>query len=133
MNTNMYMGCIIQKNQLLHRVRLITAPQPVLIRKSPKQIKQQKMMVSASDGLPPLFSAKLLTDAHLTRNLPAQQYDLRQNGTACPKSTGNQEECQRHYGYMTYFFTEAASSVNNTAMFKMCSNYYSLLSQQHVM
>lgn len=48
-------------------------------------------MVSLSDSLPLLFSTKLLTDARLSRNLPTQQYDLRQSVTAYAKPTGDQK------------------------------------------
>lgn len=62
------------------------------------------MMVSVSDRLPLLFPAKLLNDAHLTRNLPTQQCDdLRQSVIAHPKPTGDQEEGYLNYSYMTYF------------------------------
>lgn len=60
--------------------------------KKQNRTKWCKMMISESDSLPLLFLTKLLIDAHLTRKLPTQQYDLRQSVSAYLKSTGDQEE-----------------------------------------
>lgn len=49
-------------------------------------------MVSAFDSLPLLFPTKLPSDAHLTRNLPTQHYDLRPSVSAYLKPTGDREE-----------------------------------------
>lgn len=63
------------------------------ISKEQNRTKWCKMMISESDSLPLLFLTKLLIDAHLTRKLPTQQYDLRQSVSAYLKSTGDQGEC----------------------------------------
>lgn len=69
----------IHKICLLHNLKLNYRKYYFLSSNRLKQNKQCKMMVTISDSLPLLFSAKLLTDVHLTRNLPTQHYDLRQS------------------------------------------------------